>query len=466
MQPENLTRAFATVIHQWPAQEEGVREICRLLMIDGIAVAVAGASEPGPSLMAKLACETKAAQVATVIGHGFATSATQAAQVNGMSLHVLDYEPMWNPPNHAISPLLPALLAKAEQRECDGASPQGELLLRALAKGVEAQGRLRLASGQIEPHALRFHPPGVVGPLAGALACGELLGLDLDRLTMALAIAASCGAGIIGNIGSMTKALHCGNAAMRGLECAELAELGFTGDADALAGPRGYGNAHFGATFDPAPLIAPLGRPRVLDPGMAWKLFPSQYGTHFTITAALDCRKEIQDPVEIESVMIVTPAMAYVDRPRPATGLAGKFSFQYGVAAALLDGRLDMESFLDARRFAPDMEAMLSRIQLRQDESIPGRLDRMHADVAVRLKDGRLIEKRCNAPDGSWTRPVPPDRIKAKARTLLDACLSPSDAAAFWHWAEEEPSKIKISELMKSVRQRTNSTDDTSKIRT
>jgi aconitate decarboxylase len=144
--------------------------------------------------------------------------------------------------------------------------------------------------------------------------------------------------------------------------------------------------------------------------------------------------------------------MGYVDRPRPATGLAGKFSFQYGVAAALLDGRVDMDSFADARRFAPDMEAMLTRIELKQDESISGRLDRMHADVAVRLRDGTVVQKRCSAPDGSWTRPVPPERIKDKARSLLDSCLSASAAKAFWRWVEEEPSKLKVAELMQSLK--------------
>ena len=319
METHSLTKAFAKVIHEWQAREPGVEETSRLLLIDGLAVAAAGAKEAGPSIMAGVARERRAEPVATVIGHDFATSAAQAAQVNGMSMHVLDYEPMWNPPNHAVSPLLPALLAKAEQREREGAPPQGALLLRAIAKGVEAQGRLRVASGQIEPQGLRFHPPGVVGPLAAALACGELLGLDLERLTMAVAIAGSCGAGIIGNIGSMTKALHCGNAAMRGLECAELAAQGFTGDADALGGPRGYGNAYFGATFDPSALTVPVAPPRILDPGMAWKLFPSQFATHFTITAALDCRKEISDPAAIEAVnRLVRRALSQREQDRVA----------------------------------------------------------------------------------------------------------------------------------------------------
>lgn len=454
MDGQNITRGFAAALHQWPADAPAVRDACRLLLIDSLAVAAAGASEAGPTIMAEQTRADGGAPIATVIGHGFATSPGAAARINGMSMHVLDYEPMWDPPNHAMSPLLPALLAKAEQRERAGAPAQGAGLLRAIAKGVEAQGRLRLASREIEPHGARFHPPGVVGPLAAAVGCGELLGLDVEQLAMALAIAGSCGAGIIGNVGSMTKALHCGNAAMRGLECADLASRGFTGDADGLGGPRGYGQAYFGDKFEPAPLVAPVGTPRVLEPGMAWKLFPSQYATHFTISAALDCRKAIRDPAAIETVTVTTPTMAYIDRPKPASGLAGKFSYQYGVAASLLDGRIDLDSFSDQRRFAADMEAMLPRIRLTFDGSISGRLDRMYVDVAVRLRDGTVIERRCTAPDGHWTRPVDRARVLDKARSLLERCLSPTAAKAFWETAEADPSSIRIATLMDAVRDR------------
>ncbi|MDO8278555.1 MAG: MmgE/PrpD family protein, partial [Burkholderiaceae bacterium] len=150
IQTQGLTRDFAELIHAWPADAPQVIEACRHLLIDGLAVAVAGASQAGPSIMAQLARQAQPNGVAQVIGHGFATAPVPAARVNGMSMHVLDYEPMWSPANHSLSPILPALLAQAQQLEADGAPPQGLSLLRALAKGVEVQGRLRVASGQFE----------------------------------------------------------------------------------------------------------------------------------------------------------------------------------------------------------------------------------------------------------------------------------------------------------------------------
>lgn len=448
----DITRRFAAALAAWPADEPAVQAASRLLLIDGIAVALAGAHEAGPGRLAALTRNERAAPVATVIGHGFATSPALAARVNGVAMHVLDYEPMWNPPNHALSPMLPALLAAAERMEAAGAPPQGARLLTAIAKGVEAQGRLRVASGQIEPEGLKFHPPGVVGPLATAAACAWLIGLDHEGQATAIAIAASCGAGLIANIGSMTKALHCGNAAMRGIEAADLAALGFTADRDPIGNPRGYGRAYFGDRFDSELLVVPVRVPRLLDPGMAWKLFPSQFATHFVLSAALDCRAAIADPVAIESVEVTTPVMAYIDRPQPDSGLAGKFSIQYCAAVGLLDGRIDMASYADARRFSPDLQAMLARITLKQDPTISGRLDRMHVDIRVRLTDETVIERRCDAPDGSWSRPVKPERIRAKAQSLLVDRLPAAALDAFWRCVDAPAAQLSARELMASVR--------------
>ena len=432
-----LTRAFTDLMAAWPADDAALETQCRLLLLDGLAVAVAGAGEPGPTLLAGLARRDTTAGPAKIIGKGFSTSVVQAARINGMAMHVLDFEPMWNPPNHALSPLLPALLALAEMREQEGAGPQGRAVLRAIAKGVEAQGRLRLASAQIEPAKLSMHPPGAVGPLAAALACGDLLGLSGEQLAAAVGIAASRCGGLLANVGSMTKALHCGDAAANGVEAAMLAAAGFTANSDALGNARGWGPMLFGATFDSEPLLRPLMTPRALDPGPAWKLFPSQFATHFAITAALEAREAAGggdlascDLVNrVRRVELRTPAMPYIDRPRPVSGLDGKFSWQYTAAIALLDGRVDPASFTDARRFAADAVALLERTVLVNDPAISGRFDRMYVEIAVELEDGTTVVRRCDAPLGSWTRPVPPERVKAKARALLADTLGSAAAS-------------------------------------
>jgi aconitate decarboxylase len=445
----NLTREFASVLHAWKPAGAELETIARLLLIDGLAVAVAGSVEPGPRRAGAMVRQSGGAPVATVIGQGFCTASPQAALLNGMSMHVLDYEPMWSPPNHALSTILPSLLALGEMREAQGGPAQGAAVLAALLKGVEAQGRLRLSSGQLEPKELSLHPPGAVGPIAAAAACGDMLGFDVPQLVAAMGIAASRCAGVLANVGSMTKALHCGDSCRNGLEAALLAGDGFTANADALGGPRGYGNSYFGERFDASVLTAPLLVPRVLKPGPAWKLFPSQYATHFAIRAAADCHAAIPDTRAIRAVEVVTPVMPYIDRPKPVSGLDGKFSYQYCAAAALLDGQVTRATFSDQRRFAPEMEALLERIVLRQDASVSGRFDAMHVDVKVTLADGGKIERRCSAPPGSWSQPVAPSVIEAKAHDLLDDALGPKRADAFWSEIAKPVPDLRISNLMR-----------------
>ena len=94
-------------------------------------------------------------------------------------MHVLDYEPMFNPSNHATSPVLPCVLALAEARGIDGRE-----VATALVKGIELQARLRIATGKAGRY--RLHTPAVVGVLGAVVAASHLLGFDVEQLQMAL----------------------------------------------------------------------------------------------------------------------------------------------------------------------------------------------------------------------------------------------------------------------------------------
>jgi 2-methylcitrate dehydratase PrpD len=423
----SLTADFAAHLQKLAAEplDAAARQAAINLFVDGIAVAALGSRQPGPSLLAALALDNASRPEASLIGHGGGCSMAEAARVNGASMHVLDYEPMWNPANHSLSPALSPLLALAE-REAKSAPTQGAIgqrLLIALATGIEAQARLRLASNQFNPAGLLFHPPGAVGPIGSAVASSIFLGLDRNQLVHAMGIAASRAGGLQANAGSMTKALHCGQAAASGLESALLAQRGFTADADALGDPRGYAAAFFGAGFAPDALFASKPAWHIVDPGPAFKLYPSQYGTHFVITAARDAYARLPRGAQIAAVEIVCPPMPYVDRPNPATGLAGKFSFQYVAAVALLDGNVVVDSYTDARRFAPDLAALLPHITVMPDPAREGRFDRMTVDLVVRCADGTVVTSRCDGPPGIWGRPCTPDQLRAKAGDCLTAAF-------------------------------------------
>ncbi|RDD96928.1 MmgE/PrpD family protein [Paracoccus pantotrophus] len=420
----SLTDRFLDAIFAAPVTEDAVM-VAGLLVADALAVAVAAHRAKGPRLL--LALEGDASGPCPVIGLGRNLPARAAARVNGALIHVLDYEPMWNPANHAISTTLPGLLALAFVGEYSD-----EAILTALIRGIEAQARLRRASRQFEPGDLVMHPPGVVGPLGSSVACATLLGLDRAQMAMALGISASRAGTILANVGSMTKALHCGGASGAGLEAAELAAMGFTANRLALDGPRGYLRAFFGAACDEAALYEPAPL-HVTSPGPAWKLNPAQYGTHFAISAGLDLHAEMKarglTVADLRDIRITSPHMPYIDRPVPASGLDSKFSLQFAAAVALLDGGISIATYSQEQLQRPELQAVLQKVRLTFDPTRPGRFDQMRLSLQAEFSDGSLLEAECTQPEGSWGRPIPVARLESKIEDCLAQAFPPAGVA-------------------------------------
>lgn len=367
------------------------------LFLDGVAVGIAGTREEPIQILADYYRERKGVEVAGVLGMGFRTATTSAAAINGAAMHVLDFEPMWSPSNHALSTTLPAVLAISEAR---GAT--GKDILTALVLGCEIQGRLRVASNQLEHKLIRFHPPGMIGPMSAVVGSARIMGLNADRLAHAFGIVSSRAGSVLGNIGTMTKSTHCGHAAAAGVESVELAARGFTGNTETFDASQGYARSFFGDFYDPLALLKFGESYRIVDPGYAIKLFPSQYGTHFAITAALEARALIALPEDIRSVRVRMPVLPYTNRPEPATGLEGKFSVQYTTACALIDGRVGIGTFTDARLASADVQGLLPRISLEMSEDIPARFDQMSMEVTLDLADGSTVRTVCKGPRGIW----------------------------------------------------------------
>lgn len=389
---------------------------------DGLAVAVAGADQQPITIMADHLKELGAKGRSTVWGHGFKTSPMHAALINGMATHVLDFEPMWSPPTHSVSPTVPVAFALAEAN-----GYTGKQMVAALAKGIEIQGRMQYAGDQYVPEELPFHPPGVSGCIGAAVTAGHLLKLNTEQLRHAIGIAGSRAGSILANVGSMTKSTHCGNAGAQGLDAAMLAKRGFTGNIDVFEAHKGIVASFYGGKFDSGRFLA-FGKPyRIVDPGHAIKMFPSQFATHFAITAGLDMHAKIGDAARVKKVTMRGPVMNYIDRPQPVSGLAGKFSLQYAAAAAMLDGHVKIDTFTDKRRFRADMAAMLGKITLTQDASIPNDLHDMRIELTAEMMDGATHHVVCKGPKGTWgMAPLTDEDHAVKLRDCFGRVMPPA----------------------------------------
>ena len=397
-----------------------VHQVVREIVLDGVANMLAGSREPLAEILTEYVRELEGPPQATVVGRSFSTHMVHAAFANGSFCHSMDYELQWYPPTHPTGPVLPALLALAEHRGYDARQVSVALVL-----GFELHGRLRVAEEKAGTTAggTVMHYPGYSGLLGSTAACAKLMGLDQWKTRMAIGIACSRVSSITANSGTMTKSTHCGHAARMGLECALLAEKGYTGNEDVLEDRFGYNQAFFGGQLDLDEMLSEFGKPyRILDPGLIVKKYPAQYPNHWSIDAALEVRRKHNlDPKEIERVEVEVPqGNGATWKPQPKTGLDGKFSIHYTVSAALLDGKVVIDTFRDQRRFAQDMEDMLKRVTI--VENPEGNRDWAHnySTVAVHTKGGNMYSHRVDRPLGIWDNPLPWEGRLAK----FDDCAS------------------------------------------
>jgi 2-methylcitrate dehydratase PrpD len=424
-------------------------EIARQVTLDGIAVILAGSAEPlgVGRIVTDHVRQSGGNPEASVIAGGFKTSMANAAFANGTMAHALDFDNTFYPLNHPTSPTLPAIFAIAEAKRLPGAA-----VIEAIVAAFEVQARLRMAATGLDT-GKGFHKPGTTGTIGATVAAAKLLGLNKQQLLMALGTAGSRAGSLSINTGSMTKSSHSGHAARMGVECAILAGMGWTASAD-LFGPGGFFDAFAGGRAEPEALIEHFGEPfRMVDPGVGFKKYPCNYFTHRPIDAALALREEhaIQ-PRQIARVLIRFPAFDYVNRPSPATGLDGKFSVQYTAAIALLDGYVTVGSFSNERRFAADVEALLPKVDLLIDQSIPNDFTRMHVEVSITLTDGRVVTKRLAELSGFVGYPLDRDVRLKKFFACADGILSRDKADQVLRLVETMDQLPDIIELMDLLR--------------
>src|SRR5439155_6143936 len=125
------------------------------------------------------------------------------------------------------------------------------------------------------------------------------------------------------------------------------------------------------------------------------KKYPCCFATHRAADAVLDLRAEHGlDAAGVDAVEVTVPVggVSPLIHDRPRTGLEGKFSMQYVLAAALLDGRVGLDAFRDDAVRRPQAQALVPRVTVREDPSIgtgSNPIEEGHLTVDSRLRGGR-----------------------------------------------------------------------------
>ena len=372
----------------------------KVAVLDTLGVMLAGSREEAPHIVEDVIAP--GGGDCLVIGGSRRAGPLDAALINGTAAHVLDFDnTAAHMGGHVSAVMVPALLAAAEAFDCNGR----DLLLGHVA-GYEVGARIGQSVNFYHTE-LGWHPTWTIGVFAVTAACASMLHLSADQIETALALATSLSGGHKANFGTMTKSLHAGTCARNGLQAVLLARRGFTANPDAFEHKQGFFNVFNGkGNYDVAKATAQWADPLdIVVPGASYKAYPCCYSTHAAIEAALNIVRKhgLVDPQKIARVESHTAdvRLLHTDRPDPKSELDAKFSVQYCVLRALIDGRVVMEHFENEAYREPVIGRTLPKVQAIPLQDIAfEKADPFNALVRVTLTDGTVYESTVDFPLG------------------------------------------------------------------
>jgi 2-methylcitrate dehydratase PrpD len=397
-------------------------------ILDTLGVTLAGSREPASRLCALSLGLGEGPSL--LLGSRQRTSALDAALVNGTASHALDFDDCNNTlGGHPSAPVLPALLALADERSCSGAD-----FVLAYVAGFEVETKIALAVN-FHHYQKGWHPTATLGVFGAAAACARLMNLDAEKTACALALAASFAAGIKANFGTMTKPLHVGNSSRNGLLAARLAANGFTANsASVFEHEQGFLDVFNGpGTYDTARALATWASPLdIVSPGIAIKQYPCCGTTHPAIDAMLSLVREHDlgpDKVQRVQAWIHQRRLQHTNRPQPASALDAKFSLQYVLARALLDGHVSLAHFEGQAHADDQVQALLPRIEVAAyDDTQFAHSNHFGGAVNLTLNDGTVLQARVEQALGRTSaHPLPQHLLEAKFE-LCAASVLQADA--------------------------------------
>jgi 2-methylcitrate dehydratase PrpD len=400
----HLARSVAAT--EWTDIPPDVVHQAKRSFMNFFAVALAGSHTSPVELALKSLAQFSGGQQASIVGRRERIDVLSAVFLNAAAANVHDFcDTHVKTVIHPTAPVVPPVLALAELK-----TTRGRDLLLAFIVGQEVQARIGLA---ISPdHYNRgWHITSTCGGFGAASAAGKLLGLDESQLISALGIAATQSAGLCECLGTPAKSISVGNAARNGLWSALLAEQGYQGPAEPLAGKQGFYNA----------LAGPVNLSFAMhDFGRTWELMATSYKPYpcgFVIHPVLDCvldwRKSHPEEIVTSIVVRGNPLMKLrADRPGIQTGREAQVSVQHAVAAALITGRAGIPQFEDNCVMDERVRALRERVVLLSDDNIAT----VAASVQITAANGKVYELVQTAARGSDANPLSDTDLEEKLR--------------------------------------------------
>ncbi|OGA51550.1 MAG: hypothetical protein A3G24_15290 [Betaproteobacteria bacterium RIFCSPLOWO2_12_FULL_62_13] len=391
-------------------------------VIDCVAVMVAGSVELPVQILRKTLNGLGGVPEATLYLSAERMPAPDAAWINGMAGHVLDYDDFAR--GHPSVVIVPAILAEGEALDASGAD-----IVTAYVAGYEVW--MELVTRERGNYQMKgWHPTPLIGALAAAAACANLRRLDAAAVTAALGLAAAQASGITASYGTMAKSMQVGKAAHTGVISVRMAADGMTALPEVLDHEQGFLRA-----VSPAGDVDVQSAPRlgerwhITERGLSIKRYPVCYCAHRAIDATINLIS--RQPLEAEDIDRIEVSLSRIHATilknhRPTTGLAAKFSAEFAVAASVLAGNVGLQEVNDAFVTRREVQELMRRVTVvtneNYDPEAPGFA--LWDQVHVFLKDSRVLEsEQVRHALGNAKRPLGTDDLRRK---FLD-CMAAGD---------------------------------------
>ncbi|UKA55180.1 MmgE/PrpD family protein [Arthrobacter sp. FW305-BF8] len=394
---------------------------------DTVAVVMVGLDQPVAEIVRRTLVEPSGIAEARACLSDRRVSAPDAALLAGAIAHSLDYDDQ-SMSGHPSAVLVPAILAEAEVL-----GSTGKDMTTAYVAGYEVWCELWRRDRNY--HAKGWHPTSVFGVMAVAAAGAVLRRLSAEQAATAVAIAGSHAGGLFSNFGSMMKGYHAGMAARFGLEAARLAAAGMTAGPDAIENVQGFLMAF--STDRTPDLISEskLGKEWYLPKHkLLIKLHPTCYFLHRSFNGTVQMLAERRiNPEDVESVEVrmgrgQVTCLVY---ERPQTRWEAEFSGQYGIAAAVILGKMGVPELADEVVQRPDLQAFYPKVKLIPVDEVDER-DPVFSpteSVKMTLRSGEVIESGPIASvPGHADDPLTAEQLWGKFRECTEKTHSDEEA--------------------------------------
>ena len=384
-------------------------------LIDTIASAMAGYSDPVCAMARNLAQKRPGEPAASVWGSNIRSAPEMAAFANGVMLRFMDISDTYVGKSRGHpSDVMSGILAIGETVHADGPS-----ILNAITLAYDVYCSFIDA---IEINQKGWDQP-VYGVLASALGVGKLLGLSTAQMQNAVSLALAPNMALAqSRSGALSNWKGCAgaNAARNGVFAAQLAQEGFTGPTAVFEGVGGLWDA-LGRFEWPLPDTR---GPHMIEQTHI-KSLPVCFHGQSAVLAALDLRprvradliREIQvDTYDTAVLMMANDATRWA----PTTHETADHSMPYVIAMALLDGEVTAASFEERRLADPAVVNLMQKIKVAAapdlcalyPESAPGR-------VRVQMTSGEMHTAEIRYPKGHAKNPLTDAELEAKFRRIF-----------------------------------------------